>query len=675
MRHCAFCATELPEQAQFCGYCGRLSAVSDERSHNHTASSSIWSSQDGPTVISNTTLPTMINEQTVLHPRQEERTLLTPSNNAVWTPPVPQRSSEEEEQDRMRRAMVWGVPLPGVEAQGPSGAPVVQGTPQVNSAPSVSGTPQLQRATYQKAQFARAQTHRASSAGTRAAKSALAQWVIVVVTAVIVLTTTGIGVALAVSPALSLSGGLTGNHTVVPGQHLSLHGSGFLPGGHITLKRDNGQLVQIAAQNIAGNKLTSANMSVLSAFSPAATIVNAAGTFDASVLVGNDWMRGIHTIHATEDMFSRSATMTVTVGDAPPDLAVSPTTLDFGLVQKGTKTTLSLAIGNIGDKPLVWTAGSAGTKWLKLQSTSGDVLPGGAPQSLAISCDTTSLALGTYSSILHIHTDDGGSTDVKASVQVVAQKQAKLAVSTAALDFQTMDAGQQATKVVSISNTGTLKLDWQVTSDDAWVSLTPTSGSIQPGGVNQKVNVQIDTTGMQSGSYSATLTVGSNGGAVQVTVSVIIPASLPPTPTPTPVPPTPTPTLTPTVTPTATATPQGSICQLPSALDFGTVSQGRTSIQPLTLGNCGSASFTWKAQPGASWITVDKYKGTLDSNTTTTINVTVDTTLLSTPGTYQSTVIFDTSVGSQTVKITVTVPQPTPTPTPVGARTYSTSAL
>jgi hypothetical protein len=675
MRHCAFCATELPEHAQFCGYCGRLCAVAGEQSHNGSVSSSIWSSQNGPTIINNnTTLPTMVNEQTVFHPQREERTVLTPSDNAVWTPPVPQRSREEEEQDRMRRAMVWGVPLAGGRGQGPSGAPVVQGTPQVNGAPvvqgtpqvsrapSVSGTPQIRRVTYQKTRLA--QTHTVSSAGIRAAKGAVTQWVIVVVTAVIVLTTAGIGVALAVSPTLSLSSGLTGSHTVVPGQHLSLHGSGFLPGGHITLKRDNGQIVQLAAQNITGNKAASASMNVLSAFSSVDTIVNAAGTFDASVLVGNDWGGGIHIIHATEDMFSRSATMTVTVGDAPSELSVSPTTLDFGLVQKGTKTTLSLAIGNTGGKPLTWTAESDGAKWLKVESTSGEVLSAGAPQSLAVSCDTTALALRSYSSILHIHTN-GGNADVNVSVNVVAQKQAKLAVSKASLDFQTMDAGQQATKVISISNTGTLKLDWQVTSNESWVSPTPASGSIQPKGIDQTVNVQVDTTDMQPGSYAATMTVGSNGGAVQVTISVVIPASLPPAPTATQVPlmPTPTPTLIPTATPTPTATPPGSICKLPSALNFGTVSQGQTATQPLTPGNCGGSSFTWSAQPGANWVTVDNPRGTLNPNTAATINVTVDTTSLSVPGTYQSTFVFATSIGSQTVNITVTVPQPTATPT------------
>src|SRR5450631_4020914 len=326
MRHCAICATELPERAQFCGYCGRLTDVAGEQSHNHAVPPSIWSSQDGPTVISNTALPTIKNEQNLLYSQQEARTLLTPPNTAVWTPPVPQRSSEEEEQDRMRRAMVWGVPLSEAGAQGPSGAPAVQGTPQVNSAPSRSGTPQLQRVISQKTQLAhqgrRAQTRRISSAGARTAKRVVTQWVIVVVAAVIVLTSAGVGVALAVSPSLSLSSGLSGKHTIMPGQYLSLHGSGFLPGGHVTLKRDNGQFMQIAAPTIGDANVASSHMIALSAFSQVVAggnlvNVNTAGTFEASVLVGYDWGGGIHSIRATEDIFSRSATMTVTVAGVP----------------------------------------------------------------------------------------------------------------------------------------------------------------------------------------------------------------------------------------------------------------------------------------------------------------------------------------------------------------------
>jgi hypothetical protein len=626
-------------------------------------------------------------------PQQEELTLLTPSNSAIWTPPVP-RQANEEEQDRVRRAMVWGIPLSGADAQGPYGAPVVQGTPQVNGAPLLRGTPSMQMpgpgrdmpSPYQEPfhythfeQNKKEKIHTKSSTGASTAKSAAVQWVIVVAAAVIVLTSAGVGAALAVSPSLSF-GGLSGNRLVVPGQRVSVHGSGFLPGGHITLKRDNNQSVQIAAQRIAptdGNvsSSVSAHLAALSTLSLAASpggsvSVSATGTFDASLLVGKDWGRGDHIVRATEDIFSRSATMIVTVDDAPSALSVAPTNLNFGSVQKGTKTTLSLAIGNSGGKPLAWTADSGQTKWLKLQLTSGDVLPYGGPQSVIVSCDATSLALGTYSSVIHIHTD-GGNSDVNVSLQVVAQKLATLVVSTAALDFQTMDAGQQATKVVSIGNTGTLNLDWQVTSNQNWVSSGPASGSIQPGGALQGVNVQVDTTGLQAGSYSATLTIGSNGGTAQINVFVVVPAPSPtPTPTPT-VPPTATP-VTPTVKPTV---PTGRICDLPSTLDFGTLQQGKTAMQSLTLGNCGGTSFTWTAKSGDAWITINKSGGTLDpDNATVTVNVTVDTTTLDGAGSHSGTVTFFTSVGDQAVNITVTVAQSLSTPASTQTRTPASAA-
>ncbi|MBV9257573.1 MAG: choice-of-anchor D domain-containing protein, partial [Ktedonobacteraceae bacterium] len=662
MRHCVFCGTKLPEQAQFCGYCGRLSTLSDEWPPQRPVPSSTWSPQDEPTILGNTSPPTVIHEQTVLHPQPGERTLITPHNNAIWTPPVPPQSNNDEEQDRMRRARVWGIPLAGANMQGPSGAPVVQGTPQINGAPSFPNTPQPQTRMQGRytpppypqsyrpqsgQQNKKAQKQVLSPARARAIKGTAVQWILVVATAVVVLTTAGVGIALAVSPSLSLTGGLSGKHAVVPGQHLSLHGSGFLPGGHIALKRDNGQVVQMAAQNISvadGNVSSSkpgyrAALSTvfLSAEADSSVTVNAAGTFDVSLLVGKDWVRGDHIIRATEDIFSRSATMTVTVDEAPPLLSVSPASLDFGSVPKGIKTSLSLAIGNSGGKPLAWIADNGGTKWLQLQSTSGDVLPNGGPQSLAVFCDTTSLALGTYSATIHVLTD-GGNTDVKVLLRVVAQQLPKISVSTAVLDFQTMDPGQQATKTFSISNTGTQKLDWQVTGNSDWVSLAPTSGSIRPGSAPQGVNVQVDTTGLQAGSYSATLRVGSNGGTVQVAVFVVVPAPSPPPPaaTPTVPPPTATPVI-PTVVPTVV--PQGRICDVPPALDFGTVQQGKTATLPLTLGNCGGTSLTWTAKSEDAWISLDRSGGTLDpDNSAVTINVTVDTTPLNGAKSYQGTV-------------------------------------
>jgi Viral BACON domain len=682
MRHCAFCGTKLPEQAQFCGYCGRLSTQSGEWPQGRAVASSTWQAQDEPTIISNTALPTVINEQAALRAQQQEPTLVTPSNSAIWMPPV------EEEQDRALGARVWewGIPLSaGADMQPLAGAPSVQGTPQMNGAPYLRSTPQIagpqgpytphpDQQSLQRARLAQQQKMVLPRAGVGAARSAAMQWTIVVVTAIVVLATAGVGVALAVSPTIAFKGGLSGNQLVVPGQHLNLHGSGFLPGGHITFKRDNNQSVQLAAQTAAptsgsaSSSLTS-HLAALSAVSLVtiagdAVPVSATGAFDAMLLVGNDWGQGEHTIRATEDLFARSATMTITVDNAPPVLTVAPATLNFGAVQKGSKTSLSLAIGNSGGKPLAWTADTGGTKWLNLQTTSGDVLPGGGPQSLTVFCDTTALGIGTYTATLHVLTGVGNSA-VNVLLQVVAQKLARLSVSTGSVDFQTMDVGQQATQAISISNTGTLQLDWQMTSSENWVTLDSISGSLLPSGAPQAVNVQVDTTGLQPGSYSATLTIGSNGGTSQLTVFLVVAAPLTPTVTPTPTATptptptvTPTPTATPTPTPTPTVVPTGSLCDLPATLDFGTVQQGQTATQPLKLGNCGSAAFTWTAKSGDAWITIDNSGGTLDpNNATTTINVTVDTTSLTGAGSHTGRVIFYSSVGNQTVNITVTLPQ------------------
>ena len=96
MRHCAFCGNEQPDYAQFCGHCGRLSTMTGERPQEPIVASSTWSSQNEPTIISSSSQPTLLNEQTVLHSQQAEPTLLTPSNSAIWTPPLSQQSSIEE---------------------------------------------------------------------------------------------------------------------------------------------------------------------------------------------------------------------------------------------------------------------------------------------------------------------------------------------------------------------------------------------------------------------------------------------------------------------------------------------------------------------------------------------------------------------------------------------------
>ncbi len=719
MRNCEFCGAELPEHAQFCGQCGRFAGVPQRSPENRGyAPGAIWPLQDDPTLRSNSSSAVSPDEE--WRPPAQLRgsgAPFFPPAQAVWSPPeqvddgfFPRQSDEETEQDRLRRAMVWGVPLFQGDAQVRGGAAMIQGAPQAGGAPVVSGTPllpasspsplantpspQLRRRpqsapTYQNQVPVRSKSLPASTAqstGSKIVISTAARWVIVIGVAIVVLATAGVGAAFALPPSLSLTGGLSANSVIAPGQRLTLHGSGFVPGGHVTLKRDADQPVQLADNTTsvqAGNVLASEHINTtLNTISLPPSVLNAtvavsgAGTFDAVLLIGRDWSQGDHTIRATEDILSRSATMLVTVDAAAPGLSVSPTSLDFGSLQKGVKKSLKLAIGNTGGKPLSWTADTGGTKWLTLQSMSGDVLPNGPSQPLVVSCDTSSLNLGTYSATIHVQTPAGNS-DVRATLRVVAppvQKRAQLSVSPAALDFGTLRAGQGSTQTVTINNSGNLKLDWQATTGNAgWLLLDTTSNSIQPGGTAQKINVSVDTTGLNAGGHSATLTINSNGGSAQLAVSLLVsvPPAPTPAPTPTPLVPTPTPTpvtptpSAPTPTPTPTVAP-GSICKLPATLDFGKVQQGQSATLALSLGNCGGTAFTWKLQPDNSWVTADTNSGTLKPNATVQVNITVNTASLSAPGDHQALVTFYTSVGSQSVTVTVTVTSPsTATPTTI----------
>jgi streptogramin lyase len=99
MQRCAFCGSEFPDNARFCGQCGRAPVAT----------------LDAPTTLS-----------------------------SAQARPVPKKEAEEEE-ERRRRAFLLDLPFsPGGGSQPVAGqVPVVQGTPQMSGVPVVQGTPQM----------------------------------------------------------------------------------------------------------------------------------------------------------------------------------------------------------------------------------------------------------------------------------------------------------------------------------------------------------------------------------------------------------------------------------------------------------------------------------------------------------------------------------------------------
>ena len=209
---------------------------------------------------------------------------------------------------------------------------------------------------------------------------------------------------------------------------------------------------------------------------------------------------GKHTIHATDNQSSLSASLQFTIPSA--QLAVNPTSLNFGSVEVGRTVKLLVTLSNQGGASLLWTAtvGGSNTNWLTLSKSSDVIGTNGSSEPIIVTANTNGLSVGPHSATLRFHSANGDAqTTVKINVISVAQsgQQAILNVSQQSLDFGQLQAGQQSQQNISIANLGNLPLQWQASSDAAsatWLSLATTKGTVQPGAVPQMVQVNVDTT-------------------------------------------------------------------------------------------------------------------------------------------------------------------------------------
>ncbi|MFA5066394.1 MAG: polysaccharide deacetylase family protein, partial [Dehalococcoidia bacterium] len=161
--------------------------------------------------------------------------------------------------------------------------------------------------------------------------------------------------------------------------------------------------------------------------------------------------------------------------EAPsPTIAFSPAGLTFSGTQGGgNPASQSLSITNSGGGTLTWTA-SSDAAWLTLSPDSGT-----APGTVTVSADTTGLSADTYNGTITI--TSAGATNTPQAVPVTLTVQAPsptIAFSPAGLTFSgTQGGGNPASQSLTITNSGGGTLTWTASSDAAWLTLSPDSGT------------------------------------------------------------------------------------------------------------------------------------------------------------------------------------------------------
>jgi len=207
----------------------------------------------------------------------------------------------------------------------------------------------------------------------------------------------------------------------------------------------------------------------------------------------------------------------VDVSDSP-ELYVYPTYLDFGVMGIGETAWDSFSVWNEGEDTLEWEA-YWDMSWIDVYPSSGS-LWGGDSHEVEVEIDTTDLEGGeSYGGYVYL-TSNGGDAEVYVEVYVVEPPE--LYVYPTYLDFGVMRIGETAWDSFSVWNEGEETLEWEADWDMNWIDVYPSSGSLW-GGDSHEVDVEIDTTDLESGEfYDGYIYLTSNGGDEEVYVEVEI---------------------------------------------------------------------------------------------------------------------------------------------------------
>ncbi len=248
----------------------------------------------------------------------------------------------------------------------------------------------------------------------------------------------------------------------------------------------------------------------------------AAGTFDFNIGV-TDSLRG-----------QTSSPFQVTFATAVSQLQVAPQALTFNANLNGAPppTQAISVVPASGTTPpvtykLVVDNGQSGTaapSWISVTPTSGD-----APAGLVVGANQGSMATGSYPARIQVIDSNGLVTDVAVTLNVTSVSQ-QLTVSPAMLNLDarsTTPGTLTAELAVSSTGAGTVNFTTSVVNNSPWItSVTASSASTSQNGP-VFVQIQMNTSGLQVGSYHDVIQLSSSAGNIQVPVSLFIAESGP----------------------------------------------------------------------------------------------------------------------------------------------------
>ena len=328
----------------------------------------------------------------------------------------------------------------------------------------------------------------------------------------------------------------------------------------------------------------------------------------------------------------QTVSVTLALGEKPPpQIGVSPKSLSFSAEEAGANpASQNIQIKNNGDGTLNYSL-TDDADWLSVSPTSG-TSTGGA-NSHTVSVDISGLGEGTYNGTITI-TDANASNSpqmVNVTLNISAQPPPEISVTPTSLTFNADQGGSNpSSQNIQVSNSGQQTLNYTISDDAAWLSVSPDSGS-STGGANSHT-VSVDISGLGAGTHNGTITItDSNASNSPQTVSV-----------------------------TLNIEPLPAISVTPTSLTFNaTAGQSNPSSQSIGISNSGGQTLNYTVSDDAGWLSVSPGSGSSTGGQNSHI-VSVNISGLS-AGTHNGTITITDSNASnspQTVSVTLNLEAP-----------------
>ena len=210
----------------------------------------------------------------------------------------------------------------------------------------------------------------------------------------------------------------------------------------------------------------------------------------------------------TSTSSSRSAIVTVSGGGISRTVSVTQSPATANLTVSSSNLTLGSSSGSNDQFSVTsntsWTV-SDDASWLSVSPLSGS-------NNGTVTVTASSANTSTSSRNATVTVSGGGISRTVAVSQDGVNP--VLYVSTNSLDF----GSSSTSKTFSISNSGTGTLTWEISESVSWItSVSPSSGDN-----DETITVKVSRSGMSPGTYNGTVSVTSNGGNQNVSVSMSV---------------------------------------------------------------------------------------------------------------------------------------------------------